>query len=79
MLSSRVVIDRIKSNFLLRKFKRIISSTKIFTELNDIGSYSDLFSSEEEVINMKFDNISSYISKKNNIDEINMILKYCLK
>jgi len=76
MLSSRAIIDRIKSNFLLRKFKRIISSTKIFTELNDIGSYSDLFSSEEEVINMKFDNISSYISKKNNIDEINMILKY---
>ncbi len=75
MLSFRAIIDRLKSNFLLKKFKTIISTTNIFTELNDIANYSDLFSSETELINFKFDNISSYISKKNNIDEINTILK----
>lgn len=75
MLSFRAIIERIKSNFLLKKFKTIISSTNIFTELNVLGAYSDLFSSENELINIKFDYISTYIKKKNIIDEINLILK----
>lgn len=64
MLSFRAIIERIKSNFLLKKFKTIISSTNIFTELNVLGAYSDLFSSENELINIKFDYISTYIKKR---------------
>ena len=75
MLSFRAIIDRIKQNFLLKKFINSISESQIIKDLNDICTHMpSLFTSETEQINEKFDNISTYISKKSVINEITNIL-----
>jgi hypothetical protein len=75
MISFRVVIDKLKKNYILKKFKKIISATNIFNDLNDLGNYNDMFCSENELINIKFDMISNFIMKKYVIDDINIILR----
>ena len=75
MISFRVVVDKLKANFLLRKFKKSVSESSFIYDLNDIINVnSSLFSSDgEQIINL-FDNISHYMCKKSVIYEVDNII-----
>lgn len=71
----RVIVDKLKSNFLLKKFKKHISESEIITDLDSICNFEySFFMTENEIINERFDDIKNYISKKNVIIEIDTIL-----
>jgi len=75
MVSFRVVVDRLKSNFLLKKFLKSLQESSFIDDLNDIVNtdYS-LFCLEDEIIIKKFDMIREYICKKSVIIEVDNIL-----
>lgn len=74
-MNYRVIVDKIKSSFLLKKFKKHILESQIITELESIGNFKySFFMTENQIINERFDDIKKYISKKNVIIEIDTIL-----
>ena len=75
MVSFRVIVDRLQSKFLLRKFLKSLSESTFIDDLNDIVNtdYS-LFCSEDEILIKKFDMIQEYICKKSIILEVDNIL-----
>jgi hypothetical protein len=74
-MNYRDVIDKLKSNFLLRKFKKNVSESEIISDLESICNLEySFFMTENEIINEKFDNIRNYIVRKNVINEINSLL-----
>ena len=73
--SFRVIVEKIKQNFLLKKFKQSIIKNETIKELYDICTHKySFFMTETEEINERFDDITRYISKKNVILEISDIL-----
>jgi len=71
----RIIVDRIKQNFLLKKFKKSVTDNEILKDLYDISTQKySFFMTETEQINERFDDISKYISRKNVIYEITQIL-----
>jgi hypothetical protein len=71
----RVIVDKIKQNFLLNKFKKYIINSDFLRELNMICTQEySFFMSDTEQLNKRFDDISKYISKKYVIDEFANIL-----
>jgi hypothetical protein len=75
MVSFRVIVDKLKSNFLLRKFKKSVLDSVFITELNNIVKSDDsLFLLEDEIIINRFENIRIYICKKDVIAEAENIL-----
>jgi len=74
-MNYRVIVDKLKSNFLLKKFKKNIIDSEIITDLESIGNFKySFFMLDNEIINEKFDNIKNYISKKVVIKEMESIL-----
>lgn len=74
-MNYRVIVDKLKSNFLLKKFKKYISESEIIRDLKTISNFKySFFMTENEIINERFDDIKNYISKKNVIIEIDKIL-----
>ncbi len=75
MVSFRVVVDKLKSNFLLRKFLKSLTECTFIDELNDIvnTNYS-LFCSKDDILIKKFDMLREYICKKSVILEVEFIL-----
>lgn len=74
-MNYRVIVDKLKSNYLLKKFKKHIFESEIITDLESIGNFEySFFMTENEIINERFDNIKNYISKKNVIIEMDTIL-----
>ena len=74
-MNYRVIVDKLKSNYLLKKFKKHIFESEIITDSESIGNFEySFFMTENEIINERFDNIKNYISKKNVIIEMDTIL-----
>lgn len=77
MLSFRGIIDKIKYNFLLKKFIQSIRESEFIDDLYNITNTKEsFFCSDEEIKIKQFDNIKTYICKKNVIVEVNKILEY---
>jgi hypothetical protein len=75
-MSVRVIIDKIKQNFCMKKFIRNVIASDICIELNELCNLeSSFFDTTSDIINNKFDSITEYISKKQIIYEINTILE----
>lgn len=69
------LVNKIKSNFLLKRFIKSVNECEVISDLNDISNFQySHFISDDEVIIQKFDNIKDYICRKNVITEINNIL-----
>jgi len=74
-MSFRVIVDKIKQNFLLNKFKKSVINSNCLRELNMICTQEySFFMSNTEELNERFDDITRYISKKYVIDEFANIL-----
>lgn len=75
-MSVRVIIDKIKQNFCMKKFIKNVIASNIYIELNELCNLQpSFFDTNSDIINNKFDLISEYISKKQIIYEINTILE----
>ena len=75
-MSVRVIIDKIKQNFCMKKFIRNVIDSDIYIELNELCNLeASFFDTINDIINNKFDLISEYITKKQIIYEINTILE----
>jgi len=75
-MSIEIIIDKIKKNFLLKKFKNCIINCESLHVLNTICTQENsFFLTESEKNNEKFDDISKYISKKKVVDDFSNILK----
>ena len=74
-MNYRVIVDKLKSNFLFRKFKKSIYESDVISDLEAISNIEfSFFMTENEKINERFDHIKNYISQKNVINEMNLIL-----
>ena len=74
-MSFRVIVDKIKQNFLLNKFKKSVINSNCLRELNMICTQEySFFMSNTEELNERFYDITRYISKKYVIDEFANIL-----
>lgn len=74
-MSFRVIIDKLKQNFLLKKFKNYVINSESLYELQMICIQQfSFFMSDTEQLNERFDDISRYISRKYVIDNISIIL-----
>jgi hypothetical protein len=75
MVSFRVVVDKLKSTFLLKKFKQSVRSSEFIDDLHNIINVKEsFFCSDDEIHFNMFDNIKNYICKQNVITEVKIIL-----